>query len=75
VNAVTRDRGRNHITPTVTAVGTTETEFTVMIVSTITAGFVEILLWTTLKAHGAHRRRYSFSIADSRGSHWLGYRD
>ena len=75
MKAVIRDRGRNYITPTVTAVGTTETEFTVMIASTITAGFFEILLWTTLKAPGSHRRRYSFSIADSRGSHWLGYRD
>jgi len=41
VKAVLRDRGRNYITPTVTAVGTTETEFTVMITSTITAGFFQ----------------------------------
>jgi hypothetical protein len=75
VKAAIRDRGRNYITPTVTAVGTTETEFTVMIASTITAGFFEILLWTTLKAPGAHRRRFSFSIADRRGSNWLGCRD
>jgi hypothetical protein len=75
VKAVIRDRGRNYITPTITAVGTTEPEFTVMIVSTITAGFFEVLLCTTLKAPGSHRRRYSFSIADSRGSHRLGYRD
>ena len=75
MKAAIRDRGRNNITPTVTAAGTTETQFTVMIASTITAGFFEILLWTTLKAPGAHRRRYCFSIADSRGSHWLGNRD
>ena len=31
--------------------------------------------WTTLKAPGSHRRRCSFSIVESRGSHWLGYRD
>ena len=55
MKAVIRDRGRNYITPTVTAVGTTETEFTLMIPSTITARFFEILLWTTSKAEGSQR--------------------
>jgi hypothetical protein len=75
VKAVIRDRGRNYITLPLLRSVLPKTEFTVMIASTITARFFEILLWTTLEAPGSHRRRYSFSIADSRRSHWLGYRD
>ena len=58
MKAVIRDRGRNYITPTVTAVGTTETEFTVMITSTITAGFFQIRI-------GRHRRLPDHIVADA----------
>jgi hypothetical protein len=44
VKAFIRNRGRNYISPTVTAVGTIETAFSVMI-----AGFFEILLWTHIE--------------------------